>query len=474
MPKLGSKYKEPKNIVFSDFRSGGLNLSASDNMLENNEYSACKNIIYERNGGRLRSLEPFELVTTAAAGITSVFYSLSYGLFFCCGTSLYRRYNTENVFIGTLNGTESPVFCDFGEEDDRKLYIATGSVIQYYDGNSLLTQTPMPIDANTPSGDKWNSASDVLVRDGRLMCVRSGKDRMKFSGIGDPDNWQTEDTGTGDDIDVHTDADAIWLDVGYKQGGDIVRVVPVASDLIIFRSDGSMYRLSGTYPDWLLPNVGNNVNPVNRDSIASVGLDAMFIDRDRGLRRVSAVEYSYNDLAVTEKEGVKVNAWLAQHVDAAGCRMWSLPDRGEIWIRPNTGNSVLTWNNRYEGWNMLNLDTPVTAACEGADYVYVALGANLYRLSDSTSTPAIQPSISLTFAPIKSIDRVISEAMLCRIAMDEGSSAQIACSGYNWALSSGRNVSYQKLIGDSLAPVLTASGGTVTLDEFSLRTAEVM
>lgn len=469
MPKPGKRFKDSKEHKYGDFRGGGLNLSASEFYLKENEYAACKNTCYERNGGRLRTLEPLDLVYTAAASVTSIFNSLAYGLFYVCGQSLYKFTNGVAAYLGELNGTETPTFADYGEETDRKVYIASGSVVQYYDGNGLYTQTPQPVDANNPSGDKWNSASDVLVREGRLLLARSGKDRLKFSGVGDPTDWQTEDNGE----DVYTDADAVWVDIGYKQGGDIIRIVPVASDLIIFRTDGSLYRLSGTYPDWLAPQIGSNVSPINRDSVVAIGDDAMFVDKDRGLRKVSYLKDAYNDLSIAEKEGTKINPYLAAHV-TSDCRMWTLPDRGEVWIRPNSGNTVFTYNSRYDGWNIVDLGTEVTAACEVDGVVYLALGTKICTLNDEAANVYLHPETSLSFAPIYSKDRVAAEYLQCRLGKDANAAAVLSVGGLTWALADGRNTKYQMVIGDSLAPVLTASGGSIVLDEFLMRTAEAV
>ena len=342
MPIQNVKNRGTRLREYEDFRGGGLNLSASERYLTEKEIAGGKNFCYERNSGRLRTLEPLDLVLTASGEVTSLYYSLNYGVIFACGTALYRIVDDEAQNIGTLSGTDIPVFCDWGEESDRRLYVASGGIVQWYDGTTLQTQTPVAQDESAPSGDKWNSANDVLVREGRLLLARAGKDRLKFSGVGDPENWQGQDEGTGDDIDVHTDADAQWLDVGYKEGGDIVRVLPISRDLVIFRSDGSLYRLFGSYPDWTLIRVTSQVDPVNRDAVTSVGNDIMFLDKDRGIRKVSAIQ-EYDDLAVTEEEGQKVNAWLAAHF-TQDARLWTLPDRGEIWVKPSALNDVLCWS----------------------------------------------------------------------------------------------------------------------------------
>lgn len=471
MPRPGKRHSDAKEKIYSDFRGGGLNLSASERYLTEKEIVGGKNFCYERNSGRLRTLEPLELVLTAAGTVTSLFWSLNYGMIFACGTSLYRIVDGNAVSLGTLSGTDIPVFCDWGEEDDRRLYVASGGVVQWLDGTQLKTQTPVPVDAANPSGDKWNSANDVLVREGRLLLARTGKDRLKYSGVGDPENWQTQDEGT-DDIDVHTDADAQWLDVGYKEGGDIIKILPISRDLVIFRSDGSLYRLFSSYPDWTVIRVASQVDPVNRDAVVTVGNDIMFLDKDRGIRKVSAIQEN-DDLAVTEEEGQKVNAWLAAHF-TEDARLWVLPDRGEIWVRPNILNDVLCWSERYRGWTKIDLGATVTAACEADGVIYMALGNKIYRLTDSAVSPAIKPEMEIELAPVFGLDRALTDFQQLCIQKDAQASCSMKIGDWEFEANGERTTKYQLYVADEIRPILKSSGGTVVLDKFTMTTGEAV
>ena len=472
MPVQSVKNRQTQLREYSDFRGGGLNLSASERFLSEKEIAGGKNFCYERNSGRLRTLEPLDLVLTASGTVTSLYWSLNYGIIFAVGTSLYRIVDGAAQSIGTLSGTDLPVFCDWGEEDDRRLYVASGGIIQWYDGTEFKTQTPVAEDSSEPSGDKWNSANDVLVREGRLLLARAGKDRLKFSGVGDPENWQAQDEGTGDDIDVHTDADAQWLDVGYKEGGDIVKILPISRDLVIFRSDGSLYRLFSNYPDWTVIRVASQVEPVNRDAIASVGNDIMFLDKDRGIRKVSAIQ-EYDDLAVTEAEGQKVNAWLAAHF-TSDARLWTLPDRGEIWVKPSALNDVLCWSERYKGWARIDLGTPVTAVCEADGVTYVALGAKIYKLTDSAASPEIKPDMEIQLAPVFGRDRAMTDFQQLCVQTDAQAAARMTIGTWTFPATGTKTTKYQIYVADEIRPVLTSSGGTVVLDKFLMTTAEVV
>lgn len=469
MPIKSKRRSDSKSRTYSDFRGGGLNLAASDRFLQENETGGGKNYCYERNGGRFRTLEPLELIATMADNITTIYPSLNFGLILEANKGLYKLVGSTPTSIGTLNGTSPPQFCDWGEANERELFIASGSVVQSYNGTTFATQTPEPIDPNAPSGDKWNSAHDVMVREGRLLLSETGKDRLKFSGVGDPTNWQVVDNGS----DVFTDADALWTEVGYKEGGDIVKVIPLGRDLVVFRTDGNLYRLFGSYPNWEVIPIAQEVDPVSRNTIAPVGNDIMFLDKDRGIRKLSAIK-EHDDFAIVEKEGGKVNAWLAGNF-TTDARLWALPDRGEIWVRPNGGNVILCWSERYQGWTKIDLGSPILAVAEYNGATYLSIGKSLYKLNDSVVSPAIRPEMELPFAPYFAMDRALVDYHEITVQKDAGATVTLEY-GDAWTMEvgDGKTVKYQKVLDDVIRPTLKSTGGTVVLDELTIGISEVV
>ena len=469
MPKPGKKMPQSKARTYSDFRGGGLNLAASDRFLKENETSGGKNYCYERNGGRLRTLEPLDLVLTAPANITAIYPSLNFGLILEANKGIYKVVNGTPTSIGTLNGTSPPQFCDWGEANERELFIASGSVVQSYNGTTFASQTPVSIDPAVPAGDKWNTAHDVMVREGRLLLSETGKDRLKFSGVGEPDNWQVEDSGS----DVYTDADAIWIDIGYKEGGDIVKVIPLGRDLVVFRTDGNLYRLFGSYPNWEVIPIAQEVDPVSRNTIAPVGNDIMFLDKDRGIRKLSAIK-EHDDFAIVEKEGGKVNPWLASAF-TSDARLWALPDRGEIWVKPNSGNVILCWSERYQGWTKIDLGSPILAVAEYNGVTYLSIGKSLYKLNDSVVAPAIRPEMELPLSPYFGADRALVDYHEITVQKDAGATVTLEY-GDTWTMEvgDGKTVKYQKILDDVIRPTIKSSGGTVVLDKLTLGVSEVV
>ena len=198
----------------------------------------------------------------------------------------------------------------------------------------------------------------------------------------------------------------------------------------------------------------------------------MFLDKDRGIRKVSAIQ-EYDDLAVTEEEGQKVNAWLAAHFTAEA-RLWTLPDRGEIWIRPSALNDVLCWSERYRGWTRIDLGTPVTAVCEADGTVYIALGAKIYKLTDSFGEPGDKARHG-NRARAGLRQRPRHDRLSAALRADGRTGFMLLADRPLAVPGNGeKTTKYQIYVADELRPVLKSSGGTVVLDKFLMTEAEVV
>ena len=93
MPIKSKRRSDSKSRTYSDFRGGGLNLAASDRFLKENEVGGGKNYCYERNGGRFRTLEPLDLITTLESNITTIYPSLNFGLILEANKGIYKVVN---------------------------------------------------------------------------------------------------------------------------------------------------------------------------------------------------------------------------------------------------------------------------------------------------------------------------------------------------------------------------------------------
>lgn len=167
------------------------------------------------------------------------------------------------VNIGALSGTQEPVATTWGDTQ-IELLIASGGNLQHWDGTNFATISASPV------------CNIVTKRDSRVVVTGNNGSTITMSGTSDPYNWTIDGTGW-------TDSDAIWVNVGDKSGGYINAMCTLSKDLVVFKTDGSVYRLTGSYPDWSCLQCGARVWNLNRFSAIEVDNDVWFLDRFFGL-----------------------------------------------------------------------------------------------------------------------------------------------------------------------------------------------
>ena len=123
----------------------------------------------------------------------------------------------------------------------------------------------------------------LLTQNGRL-CVPQGSS-LYFSGVGDFSNWTWG-----------TDIDALFVEIGYKDGGKITYAVVVLDSIIVFKDNGNIYRLSGSYPLWSVSKLGE-VDIVTSNALI-YGSQIIF-GSSSGIKKISATEY-YGDFFLSD------------------------------------------------------------------------------------------------------------------------------------------------------------------------------
>lgn len=83
----------------------------------------------------------------------------------------------------------------------------------------------------------------LIVKDGRVGVLSDNQ--LIFSAIGEFNNFTYD-----------KESDALFIDIGYKEGGNYIDVVN-GYDLIVFKSNGKIYRLANSYPDWVVNTIAN-------------------------------------------------------------------------------------------------------------------------------------------------------------------------------------------------------------------------
>ena len=341
-----------RTIDFSNL-VGGINVSMLPDVIDDDEMQVCNNFLYgvdskilQKRGGLSA---PF---ATYPSDVLKSYYDfeLNRHLVFLKNGSAYASLNFGTaVFIGVLSGTSRPMCCRF----DSKVFVASGGKLQYFDGNSTLVTI-----ANAPLADF------VFVREGRIVCFKTQDDMARYSGTGDGTFW-TEDP--------NDDSSASWIEIGYKDDGDLIDAVSMANDIFFFKSNGFIYKLSGEYPDWSVDKVAEDSGLDTRLCATHIGDDVAFVGR-RGLKTLYGVS-SYTDIA-TKDIGDKFNSLITSSYSQP--RVWNIYKHHSLFINPNCGNKLVVYNYDLQACTTLTFPFEVVDVFETSTSIVIVSPRSFY------------------------------------------------------------------------------------------------
>ena len=369
MPRRSDKHDErAKKLEFDDF-SGGEVYGIAAESLQKNEAQVLRNFEYDIITGHPRSALPYEEFCDVGATINDVFADENLDYFLAvCGTGLKKiplSTGQATDIEGTLTGNKAPTFAVW-DQNPIKVLIASGKELQIYNGSVLSKNEDSP------------DCDIVFVRGtaGRVVTARSGYDALVYSAVGD---CESSSAFTDDPNDDSTSKE---IEVGYKDSGDIVAVLPMASDLVVFKSSGGIYRIVGEYPDWALKETLSKVPLVARDAALRVGNDVIYLSPS-GIRSLEVVAEYGDMLQKTVSE--KVDRHFAS-ITNSGARIWHLPSRGQVAINPNGSSTVwLLHLSANKAWSHFNFGGNITKIFEHNKVVYMVSGTKIYRQTTPTS-----------------------------------------------------------------------------------------
>ncbi len=331
MAVKSGKHAGAAQKYYGDF-SGGLNLSLPAEGLADNEMQLCENFEFDDKTGALKLRAGLVLMGSFPAPVRDVVAVAGTDavLVRCEGNEVFRLDSFAlSGSLGLLagNGVLSSVFWGDGAE----VLLCAGEHLYHYDGVTLAVVAESPAKCDF-----------CFVRAGRLCVVDSSSDSICYSGVGDFHNWQFETVQTAgadtpndasDDVfDTWTNADAVSLEVGYKDGCDLVAVAPLTSDLVVFKRPrgqpglGKIYRVKGEYPDWTVSEFSSGASALNHRAWTVTSSDLIFVSAE-GVASLSAVS-DYGDFKL-KWAGAKVNPRIAREV-AEDCRMWRMSCVGQV------------------------------------------------------------------------------------------------------------------------------------------------
>ena len=398
-------------VTVNDF-SGGINLADNPSLLQNNQLLSANNFQYTPTGGRLETRDGMK-IAVRTDGPYPPLSSASYLLDVSGGKVLYanngRLYNdtpSGGVSAGPielLSTSFPPVSVRWGDPDVGTL-IASGGKLQFFLDGVLSEIVDSP------------DCSFVSRLGGRVVIAGSTGSRVYFSGLGDHENWDIES-------DTWTDLDALWIDIGYKSAGNINAITKVNKDLVIFKTDGVVYRLTGDYPDWKVFEVGHGVRNISSQTATQLANDVVFLDESFGIYLVSSVN-EFGDIRMVEF-GREINSELLKDL-GTGAAIWNLPGRAELWIKPDSGKKfVYVYNTIHKAWTMFTFPLEPTSAITSGRTAYVAFkgeaingsGNVIYTLDRDTDTEFSEAiSARLELRPVPSqLGNVLLRQSVCDV-----------------------------------------------------------
>ncbi len=358
---------------FSDF-SGGMNTAQPPEQIADNEAELIMNYEYDYNRLRTRGGTSASLVSVDDS-IKSFYYDAATEayLLFGAGTdkvkgNIYLAYIGEPAtLVGQLTGNERPVCCKF----DGCIYIASGDKLQYFDYEQLFTVESSKL------------CDNVFERLGRLVTTHRGDDNLYYSATGDA---KSKDAWTDVSND---DSSSKWLEVGYKDDGDIITCKPMANDLLVFKTNGRIYSVSGEYPAWNVSQVGEKSYAEDiQKSIEIVGDSVAFITRN-GIRSVDTVQ-TYGNFTMNEI-GYKFNKSLTANISNPMC--WNAVSKRQLIIRPSSSNKKLLFIYQYNMMAGYEVEFPfdIDDMAETSNGIIILSGNALYRWSFEYNSDNGQP-----------------------------------------------------------------------------------
>jgi hypothetical protein len=294
--------------------------------------------------------------------VDTMFYDAVHGIWLISsGVNLYSSNLTTKTLLGTLTGTYKPIYALY----DTIILIASGGLIQKWDGTTLSTVAGSPI------------SHYVAHNNGRVESIDINSDKKSYSGIGDYTNW----TNVPTDI-----SSAQFVNVGYKDASKIACTIKLATDSIVIKTSGSVYRITnendfanvGCYP------AAQRTGAYNHYSGLALMNKAFFIGNE-GFNSFSTVT-DYGGVKVDDPSpGYMINGWYVQNVDD-NARVWHVPSRKQVWCKTALSNEILIYHYGINAWTKRQFKYPIRDVCSVGMDVYIAYGTKIGKLDDKVST----------------------------------------------------------------------------------------
>ena len=369
MARLSVKHANQQTVVLSDF-TGGLNTTLAPEEIADNQLSECINLEPDPESGKLRTVAGTESVLTTDFELIGATYDRINGVYLLFSaetetdstgaeTTVHNVYTSDGQTtsnVGRLTGDLVPVTALW--EDG--VLLASGGKLQYWNGKALVTLD------NSPDG-----CSFVFIRTGRVLVACPAEDKLHYSSIGDEETW-TEDA---DDASA-----SVSLKVGYKDGGHYVAAVNLSDDVVIFKDNGYVYRLTGDYPNWGIKRISHEVEIDGR--LSAVGLNDRVAVLGNGRVHEVVTTQDYGDMRATDVSA-DVHTELVDM--GKGTRLYYVPSLAQVWaVNPGNGGRVLFYDMRHGGYYVRKFHDDVVGVFSVEGNTLVVRKDGIDRLRDKT------------------------------------------------------------------------------------------
>ena len=421
MPQLYVKHNTYRELNIGPLNEG-LDYSQDETSISEQALSKCMNWEYDYQTGKLRTVPGLTRLFDAGDDIDSLYYFDDEGIFiFTIGTSLYKSDLATKIKIGTITANVEPMYAQF----NNCLLIASGGKLQKYvkpgrvsawSAGAIISQGDMikPIVDNgqiyvaTTAGTgglvepTWNTTlngyttdgtaiwqtkesltevnspdSDIVfIRMGRVVVSKKGSDYVTYSAIGDETNYTINGT---------VESDAQNFGVSLQDSMDISCIVPLSSDLLIYKRgewSNMAGRIIGEPLDFVFKEVSRNAYCNNRFSGVQAANDVFFLGHE-GFKNMSNV-VDYGDIKQIDA-GIKINKWLIGRIDYDDSRLWVVPSKRQIYIRSQYDQYITIFHYFNNAYTIRAFNGVLTGLVDNKGSVYISKGHYISKLDTFSS-----------------------------------------------------------------------------------------
>lgn len=442
MAQPSKKHKAETPFTVGDLR-GGVNMQAVPEVLGENEATILENFEFEPEGGKLVTRGGTSApIYTFSSNIKRAYYDYEMNIYFVFleNRDIYKYIlGQAPLLLGVTLGSLRPSCCKFG----GALLIASGNKLQKYDYASLTTLT------NSPMCDT------VFERFGRVGVTKTGTDDIIYSSIGDASVWMD---------DPNDDSDGWETPIGYMDGGDILGCYSLATDIIVFKSNGKIFQLAGEPPEQQVYEIAKDSDFVYNFGIVGLGQELIYMSK-RGLRSLSTSK-NYGNFSDVEF-GAKINSAASSSVFHP--LLWNLPRKKQLILRPNEGTQFFVYHYQLNCFTTMTFPQIVVDICESPTELIVAMGASLHYWSQSYGTDnGAEITAKLKSRSIKSIQDILVKRLVALVAPSASGSGTFKIAGVSLHFDFSPTMPYCDIKQDIESKVIDVEFTTTSKLSFSL------